>query len=263
MESRPARSLRLLCLYLRDTTGTARRESAVIRERAPGPLESLLPHTAQQHPMIPSPSIRQVLSCVGLHECDPIFVQRIAVTARGEQRLAICRLKKANLVSRFAHHRLVTHQRIGTIPLRRNRDSSQAIELGGYRDTTFRRLKKSEEKYQFRKSASAVRKFSFARIESAEQIVTSERRCKRQLNSSSNCYKSPLIAAAKWIRLDLAKRPGNRDKERCRKNAGEVGLSGGSFICRSHHVQPVMAAKSHRRKKASIQLPREILLRLD
>ena len=107
---------------------------------------------------------------------------------------------------------------------------SQAIELGGYRDTTFRRLKNSEEKYQFRKSASAVRKFSLARAESAEQIVTSERRCERQLSSSSKCYKSPLIVAAKWIRLDLAKRPGNRDKARCRKNAGEVGLRGGSFI---------------------------------
>ena len=261
MESKPARSLRLLCFYLRDTTGTARRESAVIRERAPGPLESLLPHTAQpagkartspevvllrQHPIIPSPSIRQVLSCVGLHECDPIFVQRIAVTARGEQRLAICRLKKANLVSRFAHHRLAhtPTNRNGSITSKR-RPFRQAIELGSYCDTTFRRLKNSEEKYQFGKSASGVQKFSSLGSRLREQIVYS---ASAMPTAAEFVVELLQISADCRGRMDptgFGEASGNRDKARMLKNAGEVGSSGGSFILPQSSTSCRLWQRSH------------------
>jgi hypothetical protein len=102
----------------------------------------------RRHSMMPCPAIRVARSCVGLHECNPIFVVRIADIARGEQRSATCRLEKANLVSCFAHHRIAHTQRIGTVSLRRIGASSSSNSTEQLLRYNSRVIGKMREKYQ-------------------------------------------------------------------------------------------------------------------
>ena len=221
VESRPARSLRLLCFYLRDTTGTARtRECCDQRTRTRPSRKPATPYGAasrkgedvsrggalRQHPMIssahPSAKCSHALACTSVirSSYSGSLSQReennglpSAASRKPTWCLALRIIAWLHTNESERFHYVETETR------------SQAIELGGYRDTTFRRLKNSEEKYQFRKSASAVENFLSLGSRVQSKLLQASGDAKRQLNSSSNCYKSPLIAAAKWIRLDLAK----------------------------------------------------------
>ena len=98
-------------------------------------------------------------SCIGLHKGNPILLQPIALAARREQQLVICRPRKANLVPRFAHHHLARNSESVRFHYAETEACRQAIELGIQRNTTSQRLEKSEVKYQVAKSASGLHRF--------------------------------------------------------------------------------------------------------
>ena len=122
--SRAGRLAPFAVLEHSDTTGTdATHEALGSEDACPGCLESLLAahgsagyegedscrgDAVRQHSICPQPSIRLASACAGPQRRKPAVMQQpIAVAERAEGRLIVWRLKKANVVSRFAHDRLV------------------------------------------------------------------------------------------------------------------------------------------------------------
>lgn len=76
-------------------------------------------YAVQQRSLIPRLSLCQALSCGNLQKSDPIFMQPIAITARGNDGLAFAASRKPTWCLDLRFIAWLTDKRIRTVPLRR------------------------------------------------------------------------------------------------------------------------------------------------